>query len=107
MAVSGADGEQQEAPDEHRHPSPQVGQPAEQRERRGVAEQEAADDRRRALQLVQADADAGEDVGQRENDDVGVGRREQDGEGREDDDGQAGPLAGLRDGRGVSRWAVR
>ena len=61
---------------EHRHPAAQVGDPADQRQHRDVAEQEAGDDRRRPLQLVDGDADAAHHVGQREHDDVGVGRRE-------------------------------
>ena len=89
-----AEREQQQAADQHRHPAAQVGQPAQQRQGGGVAEQEAADDRRRPLELVEPDADPGEDVGQRQDDDVGVGRRDEDGEGREDDDRQPRPVAG-------------
>ena len=66
---------------QHRHPAAQVGDPADQREHRDVAEQEAADDRCRALELVDRHADAGHHVGQGEHDDVGVGRRERHGDG--------------------------
>ena len=89
-----AEREDQEAADQHRHAAAQVGQPAEQWQRRGVAEQEAADDRRGPLQLVEPDADPGQDVGQRQDDDVGVGRGDEDGEGREDDDRQPGAPVG-------------
>ena len=105
-----AEGEQQQAADQDRDPTAQVGQPAEQRQGGGVAEQEAPDDRGGPLQLVETDADPGQDVGQRQDDDVGVGRRDEHGQGREDDDGQSGDggprPAPLGDSR-FSRWAAR
>jgi hypothetical protein len=66
--------------DQHRHPSTKVGDPADQRQHRDVPEQEARDDRRRALQLLRGVADRAEHVGQREDDDVGVrgGERDRD-----------------------------
>jgi hypothetical protein len=84
----------------------QVGQTPEQRQGGGVTEQEAADDGGGPLQLVEADADPGQDVGQREHDDVGVGRSDQDGQRGEDDEREAG---GRSPGhcRRISRWSVR
>ena len=52
----------------------QVGEPPEKRHDHHVAEQEAADDRGRRLELIDADADVGHDRGQREHDDVRVHR---------------------------------
>jgi hypothetical protein len=100
-----AERERQQAADQHRHTAAEVRQPPEQRQRGGVAEQEAADDRRGPLQLVEGHADPGQDVGQRQDDDVRVGRRDQDGQGGEDDDRQA--RHGGPGGRGLSRWAAR
>ena len=59
------------------------------------------------LQLVEPDADPGEDVGQRQDDDVGVGRRDEDGERGEDDDRQPRARRAAGRGRRLSRWAVR
>jgi len=71
-----AEREQGERGDQHRHPAAQVRDPADQRQHRDVPQQEAGDDRGRALELVDGDADAAHHVGQREHDDVGVGRGE-------------------------------
>ena len=59
------------------------------RQHRDVAEEEAGDDRCRPLEGVDADADSGHHVGQREDDDVGVGGRERDGRGRRREQRQA------------------
>ncbi len=59
----------------------QVGDPADQRQHRDVPEQEAGDDRRGPLELVDRDADRGHHVRQRQHDDVGVGGGEGDGDG--------------------------
>ena len=56
----------------------EVGEPADQRQHRDVAEQEARDDRGRPLQRLDAQPDPGHHVGQRQHDDVGVGRGERD-----------------------------
>ena len=65
---------------EHRVGAHQVGQAADQGQHRGVAEEEAADDRSGALESVESNADTVHDGGQRHDHDVGVGCREQDGE---------------------------
>ena len=76
-----AEGEDHQRGDQHRHPAAQVGDPADQRQHRDVAEQEAGDDRRGALELLGGVAHRAEHVGQRQDDDVGVrgGERDRDG----------------------------
>ena len=75
-----AEGEHDQRPDEHRHPAAQVGDPADQRQHRDVAEQEPGDDRGRPLELVDGEPDPGHHVRQGQDDDVGVGGREADGD---------------------------
>ena len=75
------DGEQHQRRHQHRHPAAQVGDPADQRQHRDVAEQEAGHDRGGSLQLVDRDADRAHHLREREHHDVGVGRGEGDGDG--------------------------
>ena len=65
--------EEDERGDQHGQPAAQVGDPADQRQHRDVPEQEAGDDRRRPLELVERDAGRGHHLGQGQHDDVGVG----------------------------------
>jgi hypothetical protein len=67
-----AEGEDEQAAEQHRTASAQVSEPSDQRQGGDVAEQERGDDRGRALELVHADADAGHHVRQRQHDDIGV-----------------------------------
>ncbi len=83
---------------EHRHPAAEVGDPADQREHRDVPEQEAGDDRRGPLQLVDAEPDPAHHVRQREDDHVGVGGRE-----GHRDRGQAQQQAGAATGDALIR----
>ncbi len=76
------DDEDTEAGEQHPPAVDDVGDPADQRQHRDVAEEEPGDDGRRALQRVDADADAAHHVGEGEDDDVGVGGGERDGDGR-------------------------
>jgi hypothetical protein len=66
---------------------------------RDVAEQEAADDRGRPLELVDRHTDTGHHVGQRQHDDVGVRGGERDGDRRHPQE----QARGARDRRGVGR----
>jgi hypothetical protein len=74
----GPEGEGDQRGGQHRHRAADVGHPADEREHRDVSQQEARHDRRRPLQLLDADVDRGHHVGQREHDDVGVDGREHD-----------------------------
>ena len=76
------DDEDEEAAEQDPAAVEQVGQPTDERQDGDVAEEEAGDDRRRPLEGVDADADTGHHVGQREDDDIGVGGRERHGGGR-------------------------
>ena len=102
----GAQREEHQRHHQHRHPAAQVGDPADQREHRDVAEQEAADDRGGPLQLVDRHPDAGHHVGQRQHDDVRVGGGERDGDGRhrQEQPRRARHRAGA--GRGLAHGAV-
>ena len=91
----GAEGEDHQRHHQHRHPAAEVGDAADQRQHRDVAEQEAADDRGRALELVDRHPDAGHHVGEREHHDVGVGGGE-----RHRDGGAAASSARPRGGHG-------
>ena len=75
-----ADDEHAEAGEQHPLPVDEVGDPADERQHGDVAEQEAGDDRGRALECVDADADPAHHVGEGEHDDVGVGGGEGDGD---------------------------
>ena len=75
-----ADDEDPQAGEQHPLPVDEVGDPADERQHRDVAEQEAGDDRGRPLQRVDADADPAHHVGEGEHDDVGVGGGEGDGD---------------------------
>ena len=79
------DREGEQARDEHGDAAAQVREPADERQDRDVAEEEGADERGAALQLVDAQPDAGHHLGQHEDDDVGVRRREQDGDRGDDE----------------------
>ena len=76
----GTDHEDPEAGQQHPLPVDEVGDPADERQHRDVAQEEARDDRRRPLQGVDADADPAHHVGEGEHDDVGVGGGEGDGD---------------------------
>ena len=76
-----ADGEQHQGGDQHGHPAAEVGHAPDQRQHRDVPEQEARDDRRPPLELVERDAGGLHHVRQREYDDVGVGGCEGHGDG--------------------------
>ena len=77
-----AEGEEHERHHQDRHPAAEVGDPADQGQHRDVAQQEAADDRRGPLELVDRHPDAGHHVRQRQDHDVGVGGGEGDGDRR-------------------------
>ena len=69
-----------EAREEHALAVDEVRHPADERQHRDVAEEEAGDDRGRPLEGVDAHADAAHHVGEGEDDDVGVGGGEGDGD---------------------------
>ena len=75
-----ADDEDAEAGQQHPLAVDEVGDPTDERQHGHVAEQEAGDDRGRALEGVDADADPAHHVGEGEHDDVGVGGGEGDGD---------------------------
>ena len=66
---------------------------------RDVAEQEAGDDRRGPLELVDRDADRRHHVGQREHHDIGVDRGERDGGGAEAEEQPGPPVECARSSR--------
>ena len=96
----GPDGEDEQTAEQDPAPVEQVGQAADEGQHRDVAEEEARDDRRRPLEGVDADADTGHHVGQREDDDVGVGGRERDGRGRSREQREAVRAGGRRGAHG-------
>ncbi len=79
-----------ETEQEQRPATVDVGEPPQQRHDDDIAEQEAAHDRGRGLELVDTDADVGHDRGQREHDHVRVDRGDEHG-GRRDAEGPAPP----------------
>ena len=87
-----AEGEDDQRGDQHRGPSAQVRDPADQGEHRDVPEQEAAHDRGRPLELVDAQPDRAHHVRQREHHHVGVGRGERDRDGRQGQQQPGGPV---------------
>lgn len=91
-----ADDEHGEAAEEHALARGEVGEAADEREHGDVAEEEARDDRGRALERVDAEADAGHHVGEGEHDDIGVGggERHRDRGGREECPGTSAPRGG-------------
>src|ERR1035437_8468097 len=79
----GAEREDQQAGEQHRPATEQVGETSEQRQHGDVAEQEAADDRRGLAEVGEVDSDRAHDRRQRNHHHVGVGGSEQDAERRE------------------------
>ena len=73
---SRADHEQGQAEEQDPLARNEIREPADQRQHRDVAEQEARDDRRCSLQLIDTEADAGHHVRQSHDHDVGVRRSE-------------------------------
>ena len=78
--ITEPDDEDAETTEEHPLAVDEVGDPADERKHRDVAEEEARDDRCRPLEGIDAHADAAHHVGEGQDDDVGVRRGEGDGD---------------------------
>jgi hypothetical protein len=96
-----AEREEDQRHHQHGHATAQVGDAADEREHRDVAEQEPADDRRCALELVDRHPDPGHHVGQREHHDVRVGGGERDGDRRHGEEHPRGAGHLRHSGRGA------
>ena len=105
-----AGGEHREAEQQERPASVDVREASEQRHDHDVAEQEAADDRRRRLELVDADPDVRHDRREREHDHVRVDGRDQHRRRRDGEDpvrAACSPRGGRRRDRSRSRHSWR